>query len=261
MWAHDIDDAGRTPAPAGADRSTAWHPPAHHVARGRTGPRAVDAARTRILGHRDRPATRPRRRSWSSARDGAVVGGVQPGRPPRPLRRRRAGDRQPGPRRAAHPGDRRGAGRGGRRRSASVDAVAATYGPGLVGSLLVGRERGQGPGAGRGTCPSSPSTTSRPTSTPRSSRSPTSSCPLVVLLVSGGHTMLVRDGGPRALPVLGLHPRRRRRRGLRQGGPLPRASATPGARPSTGSPSRATRPPSPSPGRCSTTATTSPSAA
>ena len=51
-----------------------------------------------------------------------------------------------------------------------------------------------------GTCRSWRSTTSRPTSTPPSSRSPTSSCPLVVLLVSGGHTMLV-DGGPRALPA------------------------------------------------------------
>ena len=58
--------------------------------------------------------------------------------------------------------------------------------------------------------------------------------PLVVLLVSGGHTLLVLDGGPRPVPGAGLDHRRRRRRGVRQGGPLPRASATPAGRPSTG---------------------------
>ena len=68
----------------------------------------------------------------------AVLGGVEPGRPARPLRRRRARDRQPGPRRAAHAGDRRR--RSSRRgiEDAHVDAVAATVGPGLVGALLVG---------------------------------------------------------------------------------------------------------------------------
>ena len=107
----------------------------------------------------------------------AVVGGVEPGRPARPLRRRRARDRQPGPRRAAHPGGRPGARRG----RASSDDQRSTRspppsGPGLVGALLVGRQRGQGAGAGVGRAVRRASTTSRRTSTPRSSRSPTSSC-------------------------------------------------------------------------------------
>ena len=74
--------------------------------------------------------------------DGATIvslGGEQPGRPARPLRRGRARGRQPGPCRAAQPGvaeamDEAGVGRAG----PSLDAVAATIGPGLIGSLLVG---------------------------------------------------------------------------------------------------------------------------
>ena len=54
-----------------------------------------------------------------------------------------------------------------------------------------------------GTCRSSASTTSRPTSTPRCSRTRTSSCPLVVLLVSGGHTMLVSMEGHGRYRLLG----------------------------------------------------------
>ena len=65
------------------------------------------------------------------------------------------------------------------------------------------RQRGQGAGARVGRARSSPSTTSRPTCTPRSSRSPTSSCPLVVLLVSGGHTMLVLMEGHGRYRLLG----------------------------------------------------------
>ena len=127
---------------------------------------------------------------------------------------------------------------------ADVDAVAATVGPGLIG--VAARRASARPRRWRwcGTCRSSASTTSRPTCTPRSSRSPTSSCPLVVLLVSGGHTMLVLDGGPRPLPAARLHHRRRRRRGVRQGGPLPRPRlpGRPGHRPRRHA--RATRAPS-----------------
>ena len=97
----------------------------------------------------------------------AVVGGVEPGRPARPLRRRRARDRQPGPRRAAHPGGRRGAGRGGRRRTPTSTPWPPPSGPGLVGSLLVGVSARPRRWRSCGTCRSSASTTSRPTSTPR----------------------------------------------------------------------------------------------
>ena len=60
--------------------------------------------------------------------------------------------------------------------------------------------------------------------------------PLVVLLVSGGHTLLVLRRGPRPLPAARPDPRRRRRRGLRQGGPLPRPRlpGRPGGRPDRG---------------------------
>ena len=74
----------------------------------------------------------------------ALVGRVEPGRPPRPLRRRRARDREPRPRRAAHAGDRRGAGRGGRRRLAELDAVAAARRPGPRRRAARRRERRQG---------------------------------------------------------------------------------------------------------------------
>ena len=181
-------------------------------------------------------------------RDVLLVGRVEPGRPARPLRRRRARDRQPGPRRAAHAG--RSPRRWSRRASSDrdIDAVAATTGPGLVGALLVGRQRGQGAGArvGRAVRRRQP-----PRGAPlrrASSRSPTLELPLVVLLVSGGHTMLVRDGGPRPLPAARPDARRRRRRGVRQGRPLPRPRlpGRPGHRPARRW--RATRRPSPSPG-------------
>ena len=68
----------------------------------------------------------------------AVVGGVEPGRPARRVRRRGAGDRQPGPPRAAQPGGGGGASsRRASRRAASTPS-ACTVGPGLVGALLVG---------------------------------------------------------------------------------------------------------------------------
>ena len=191
-----------------------------------------------------RRATRRPRPSSSTARD--VLSSVvsQPGRPARPLRRRRARDRQPGPRRAAHAGRRRRRWSRPASTTADVDAVAATVGPGLIGSLLVGVSRGQGAGAGVGRAVRRRQPPRGPPLRRRSSRSPTSSCPLVVLLVSGGHTMLVAHGGPRPLPAARPDHRRRRRRGVRQGGPLPRPRLPrrPGHRPRGHA--RATRRPS-----------------
>ena len=57
--------------------------------------------------------------------------------------------------------------------------------------------------------------------------------PLVVLLVSGGHTLLIEVSAPGRVPAARGHHRRRRRRGLRQGGPVPRPRlpGRPGHRP------------------------------
>ena len=140
---------------------------------------------------------------------GAVVGREQPGRPARPLRRRRAGDRQPRPRRPHRPRDRPGVRRGravrppGRRRRAGGRRGRRHLRAGPGGGPARRRVGRQGPGAGVGRARSSPSTTSRRTSTPRSSTSPTSSCPLVVLLVSGGHTLVVLMEGHGQYRVLG----------------------------------------------------------
>ena len=69
---------------------------------------------------------------------------LHPGRPARALRRRGAGaGLAPSPREHL-PGDREGDGRRRRSTFAELDAVAVTQGPGLVGSLLVGRAGGQG---------------------------------------------------------------------------------------------------------------------
>ena len=86
------------PAPRRSDARTHWSPVSSWCSASRP-------AATR----RRRPCVRRRPR-------GPVVGGVEPGRPARPLRRCGARDRQPRPRRAAHPGDRPGPRRGRRRR-------------------------------------------------------------------------------------------------------------------------------------------------
>ena len=143
----------------------------------------------------------------------------------------------------------------------SVDAVAATYGPGLVGALLVGVSAAKAL-ALAWDVPFIAVNHLEAHLYAALLEEPDLELPLVVLLVSGGHTLLVAHGGPRPLPRARLHDRRRRRRGLRQGRPLPRPRlpGRPGHRPR--SPSRATRRRSASRGRCSATApTTSPSAA
>ena len=73
--------------------------------------------------------------------------------------------------------------------------------------------------------------------------------PLVVLLVSGGHTLLIEVTEPGPLPAARRDHRRRRRRGVRQGGPLPRPRlpGRPGHRPDRrrGRPARLRLPPAP----------------
>ena len=79
--------------------------------------------------------------------DVLLVGGVEPGRPARPVRRRRARDRQPRPRRAAHPGGGPGGRRGGHRATSAIDAVARHRRPGAGRLAARRRQRGQGAGA------------------------------------------------------------------------------------------------------------------
>ena len=92
-----VHRAARRPSSAGFPARPSWRngaPDAH--------PRDRDVVRRdRGRGRRGRPHR-------------ALVGGVEPGRSPRALRRGRARDREPRPRRARHRGDRRGARRGGR---------------------------------------------------------------------------------------------------------------------------------------------------
>ena len=129
---------------------------------------------------------------------------------------------------------------------ARIDAVAATVGPGLIGSLLVGVAAAKAlaltwdvPFVGVNHLEAHLYAALL--------EDPTLELPLVVLLVSGGHTMLVEHGAPWRVPAARPDHRRRRRRGLRQGGPLPRARlpGRPGHRP--GGHATATRRRSPSP--------------
>ena len=90
-------------------------------------PRHRDVLRRDGRGGRRRRADRP------------VVGGVEPDRPARPLRRRRARDRQPGPPRADHPRWSREALLEARHRGRPTSTRSPRPSvPGLVGSLLVG---------------------------------------------------------------------------------------------------------------------------
>ncbi len=116
MWAHDIDTRGVRGAArrdrGGASGST-WtgrrerSRPAPADRQGRGAGRAASGSSA------SRPPATRRLLPWSTA-GATVVSSVvsQPGRPARPLRRRRAGGRRPGPRRAADPGGGRGPGDG-----------------------------------------------------------------------------------------------------------------------------------------------------
>jgi len=100
----------------------------------------------------------------------------------------------------AQSGDRQGDRRGGHRRRA-IDAVACTVGPGLIGAAA-GRGVGGKGLAMRGTCRSSASITWRRIST-RVVEIRHCEFPLLVMLVSGGHTMLVEMQDHGRLPAGG----------------------------------------------------------
>ena len=143
---------------------------------------------------------------------------------------------------------------------ARIDAVAATVGPGLVGSLLVGVAAAKALALTWGV-PFVAVNHLEAHLYAAFLEEPDLELPLVVLLVSGGHTMLVEMQRPRPVPPPRADDRRRRRRGLRQGRPLPRPRVSRAARPSTALAMQGDPAPSPSPGRCCTRGSTSPSAA
>ena len=137
-----------------------------------------------------------------------------------------------------------------------IDAVACTIGPGLIGALLVGVSAAKAlalawdvPFVGVNHLEAHLYAALLD--------DPTIELPIVVLLVSGGHTMLVEMRAPGQLPPARPDDRRRRRRGVRQGRPVPRARLPGRPGRSSGSPSTATRRRSTSPGRCATTGSTS----
>ena len=120
-----------------------------------------------------------------------------------------------------------------------IDAVACTVGPGLIGALLVGVAGAKALALTWGV-PFVGVNHLEAHLYAAFLEEPELEPPFVALLVSGGHTMLIEMVDHGALPVAGPDHRRRGRRGLRQGGPLPRASATREGRPSTGWRSTAT---------------------
>ena len=161
-----------------------------------------------------------------------LVGGVEPGRPARPLRRRGARGREPRARGAHHAGDRGGAGRGGRRARATSTRWPRATVPGLAGALLVGVSAAKAlalvadlpyVGVNHLEAHLHAAWLEEPDLEP----------PLAVLIVSGGHTMTVDHGGPRPLPGGRPDRRRRRGRGVRQGGApsRPRVPGRSGDRP------------------------------
>ena len=127
-----------------------------------------------------------------------------------------------------------------------IDAVAVTYGPGLIGSLLVGVAEAKALALAWGV-PLVGVNHLEAHLFASLLEQPDLGWPLVVLLVSGGHTLLVRGDRAGPLPAPGRDHRRRRRRGLRQGGPLPRPRLPgwPGHRPDRrpGRPDRLRLPP------------------
>ena len=223
MWARDIDTADYAERLAGIEarlRSDAvTRRPARLVLGIET---SCDETAAAVVGGRRR---------------GAVVGGLEPGRPARRLRRGGPRDRRPGPSRAADPGrrPRRSAGAGLSAGPRACDAVAATIGPGLIGSLLVGVSEAKAlalawdvPFVGR-----------QPPRGPPLRRPPRPSrieWPVAVLPRLGGPHPARLHGGPRPLPAARARPSTTPPGRPSTRWPGSSASATPAARPSSGPP-------------------------
>ena len=250
MWAHEATSAPSTPtcSTASSARSRArpwWRSPGA----GRRG-RGM-----RILGI-ETSCDETAAAVVEDGRRRALVDRVEPGRPARPLRRRRARARQPRPRRAHQPPS--STRRSSRRASARPRASSTPSPPATARASPARCSSAVSAAKALALSTGLPYVGGQP---PRGasvrgvgSRIPTSSRRSPSCIVSGGHTLLVAHGGPRPLPDARPDRRRRRRRGVRQGRPLPRPRLSRAAPPSTASPPRATRARSGSPGRCSATA-------
>ena len=177
---------------------------------------------------------------------------------PRPLRRRRAGDRLAPPPRAGQRRGRRRARPRRRRRSTTSTRVAVTQGPGLVGALLVGVATAKGLAAAR-RLPLAPVDHLQGHVAANFLAPAPMEPPFLCLIASGGHTLLARVTRPPRLRGARAHARRRGGRGVRQGRAAARAglSGRPGA--VAARRATATRPPSPSRPRRACPGSTSPS--
>ena len=258
MWVHEIDSpeyAARLAHPRGGHPryDVVGGPGVSAIAPAR-GRRQHDHARHRDVVRRD---GRRRRDGWPRR---AVVGGVEPGGPARPVRRRGAGDRRSGPPRADHAG--RGPGHRGVGHRRRPDRRRRRHHRPRAHRLAARRcRRGQGAGPRPGVCRSSASTTSRPTSTPPSSRTRRSSCRSSCCSSRVATRCSWRCGRTGEYHLLGqtiddaageAFDKVARYLG-------PRLPGRPGHRPDRHAGRR--RRPSPSPGRCSTRASTCRSAA
>ena len=114
-----------------------------------------------------------------------------------------------------------------------LDAVAVTQGPGLVGALLVGVATAKGLAAAR-RLPLIPVDHLQGHVAANFLAPEPMEPPFVCLIASGGHTLLTRVHDHRGYEVAGRHAGRRRRRGVRQGRPVARASGSPAVRRSHG---------------------------
>ena len=144
--------------------------------------------------HRDQ-LRRDRRGAGARRPRRAVLRRQHAGRPARPVRRGGAGGRRPGPPRPAQPGDRpafveAGVADGG------IDAIACTIGPGLIGALLVGVSAAKAL-ALTWDVPFVGVNHHEAHLYAALLEDPELTFPLVALIVSGGHTMLIemRDHG------------------------------------------------------------------
>ena len=140
-----------------------------------------------------------------------------------------------------------------------IDAVACTVGPGLIGALLVGVSAAKAL-ALTWDVPFIGVNHMEAHLYAAFLEDPTLRVPARRAARLGRAHDADRDAGPRPLPTARPDHRRRRGRGVRQGRPVPRVSATRVARPSTARPCTATPRPSTSRGRCCTTGSTSASA-
>ena len=178
----------------------------------------------------------------------------------RALRRRGAGGGLAPPPGAGRRGDRRRARERRRRRWTTIETVAVTRGPGLIGALLVGVSTAKALAAAR----ELPLVAGRPPARPRGGQHARPGPDRAALPLPRGQRRahLPRARG-RPARLRGARPdaRRRRRRGLRQGRAAARPRAIRAGPSSTGSRATATRTPSTSRARRPATGSTSASAA